>query len=215
MAKQTINLGTAPSGTGGDTPRSAFTKAQANFDELYGGVLAAVTTPSGAIAALGIGSAGLDNVVPVVRGGTGGTTQAAGRVGLGLKSASVADILGTVSQASGIPTGALFETGSNASGNWVKYADGTMICWSNSRPLGNLAAPLGAIYYTGSQAWTFPQSFVASPAVAAHISSTVGYSWVGLGSGATSASAATFSGFSATSTTGTPTFSAIAVGRWF
>lgn len=35
MAKQTINLGTAPSGSGGDTPRSAFTKAQSNFDELY------------------------------------------------------------------------------------------------------------------------------------------------------------------------------------
>jgi hypothetical protein len=35
MAKQTINLGTAPTGVGGDTPRSAFTKTQSNFDELY------------------------------------------------------------------------------------------------------------------------------------------------------------------------------------
>lgn len=35
MAKQTIALGTAPTGVGGDTPRSAFTKAQQNFDELY------------------------------------------------------------------------------------------------------------------------------------------------------------------------------------
>ena len=35
MAKQTIALGTAPTGVGGDTPRSAFTKSQANFDELY------------------------------------------------------------------------------------------------------------------------------------------------------------------------------------
>lgn len=35
MAKQTINLGTTPTGAGGDTPRSAFTKAQSNFDELY------------------------------------------------------------------------------------------------------------------------------------------------------------------------------------
>lgn len=35
MSKQTINLGTNPTGAGGDTPRSAFTKAQANFDELY------------------------------------------------------------------------------------------------------------------------------------------------------------------------------------
>jgi len=35
MSKQTINLGTAPTGVGGDTPRSAFTKTQSNFDELY------------------------------------------------------------------------------------------------------------------------------------------------------------------------------------
>lgn len=35
MAKQTINLGTAPTGAGGDTNRAAFVKAQANFDELY------------------------------------------------------------------------------------------------------------------------------------------------------------------------------------
>lgn len=35
MAKQTINLGTVPSGVGGDTPRSAWVKAKANMDELY------------------------------------------------------------------------------------------------------------------------------------------------------------------------------------
>lgn len=35
MAKQNINLGTAPDGKNGDTSRVAFVKAQANFDELY------------------------------------------------------------------------------------------------------------------------------------------------------------------------------------
>lgn len=35
MTMQTINLGTAPNGTGGDTARTAFEKAMANFDELY------------------------------------------------------------------------------------------------------------------------------------------------------------------------------------
>jgi hypothetical protein len=40
VAKQTINLGTAPTGAGGDTPRSAFVKMQANFDELYAAGLA-------------------------------------------------------------------------------------------------------------------------------------------------------------------------------
>jgi len=35
MAKQVIQLGTAPTGVGGDTPRSANIKINSNFDELY------------------------------------------------------------------------------------------------------------------------------------------------------------------------------------
>ncbi|WP_176514419.1 hypothetical protein [Pseudomonas faucium] len=35
MTKQVINLGTAPSGAGGDDRRSAWVKAIANFDEIY------------------------------------------------------------------------------------------------------------------------------------------------------------------------------------
>lgn len=37
MAKQTISLGTPPSGTDGDTNRTAFEKCNANFTELYEG----------------------------------------------------------------------------------------------------------------------------------------------------------------------------------
>lgn len=40
MTKQTVNLGALPGGVGGDTPRSAWVKAQANFDELYAAGLA-------------------------------------------------------------------------------------------------------------------------------------------------------------------------------
>jgi len=38
------------------------------------------------------------------------------------------NILGTVSESSGVPTGAIIERGSNANGEFVKYADGTQIC---------------------------------------------------------------------------------------
>lgn len=38
MAKQTISLGTPPSGTDGDTNRTAFEKCNTNFDELYSGL---------------------------------------------------------------------------------------------------------------------------------------------------------------------------------
>ena len=38
------------------------------------------------------------------------------------------NILGTVSESGGVPTGAIIERGSNANGEFVKYADGTLIC---------------------------------------------------------------------------------------
>lgn len=53
MAKQTINLGTAPSGAGGDDRRSAWLKAITNFDELY----AALGAPANGAIPTGIAAA--------------------------------------------------------------------------------------------------------------------------------------------------------------
>ncbi|VVE78196.1 hypothetical protein [Pandoraea sputorum] len=50
MTKQIINLGTAPGGTDGDTSRSAFTKINANFDELYRRTQAKLTKDVGGTA---------------------------------------------------------------------------------------------------------------------------------------------------------------------
>jgi len=44
---------------------------------------------------------------------------------------SQGNILGTVSETGGVPTGAVIERGSNANGSFVKYADGTQICFIN------------------------------------------------------------------------------------
>lgn len=54
---------------------------------------------------------------------------AAARTALQLKKASQVDILGTVTSpdAAGL-TGAIFQRGSNANGEYVKFADGTMMC---------------------------------------------------------------------------------------
>lgn len=87
MAKQTINLGTAPTGTGGDTPRSAFTKMQANIDELY----------------VALGGATLPAALPVAKGGTGATDAAGACANLGfIKRSTVNDTTGTKIQ-SGAP----------------------------------------------------------------------------------------------------------------
>jgi hypothetical protein len=59
------------------------------------------------------------------------------------------NIVGTVSESSGVPTGAIIERGSNANGEFVKYADGTMICTkSNVSVATNIATfqTLGNFY---------------------------------------------------------------------
>jgi hypothetical protein len=59
------------------------------------------------------------------------------------------NILGTVSETSGVPTGAIIEQGSNANGQYVRFADGTQICFDT-----RLSSAAGA------SAWTFPVTFV-------------------------------------------------------
>ena len=46
MAKQVINTGTSPNSRNGESIRSAFTKVNANFDELYASVAADVQIPT-------------------------------------------------------------------------------------------------------------------------------------------------------------------------
>jgi len=61
------------------------------------------------------------------------------------------NILGTVSQSGGVPTGAIIERGSNANGEYVKYADGTLICVC--RPSVDLSTNAFQTFY-------FPSSFI-------------------------------------------------------
>jgi hypothetical protein len=51
MAKQTINIGTSPNKGNGDPLRTAFTKINQNFDELYSGGLKYTTTERDALVA--------------------------------------------------------------------------------------------------------------------------------------------------------------------
>lgn len=72
------------------------------------------------------------------------------------------NVIGTVSQSSGVPTGAVIERGSNANGEYARFADGTQIC---TRTL-TASASAGV-------AWTFPAAFVAAPVVTGSAVATV------------------------------------------
>jgi hypothetical protein len=116
-------------------------------------------------------------------------------------------ILGTVSQSGGVPTGAIIESGSNANGDFVRYADGTMlqsILYNNGRTTSGLR----------TVALTFPAVFVDTTYAAA----TSSQSAVPDIQGDPSMHAKTVSGASFTDnrTNGTASNNCVMLlGRWF
>ncbi|MCP1474741.1 hypothetical protein ABIA54_001169 [Pseudomonas sp. EB276 TE3739] len=151
-------------------PKLAALGTTGNFDVLpvsKGGTGA--TDAASARLALGLGAVASDAVVPVARGGTGGITPAAARAGLGLGSAAVAALVGSVSQDKGVPTGAVIERGANTNGEYVKFADGTLIC--------TLYGRAGIAFNNPSNMgfnWTYPMSFVAPGFVTANLVGVLG-----------------------------------------
>lgn len=149
MAQQVINLGATGSGAGGDSARTAFEKIIANFGELYPAALPGTAAQKAAAREM-FGAENASNL-------TSGTLPDA-RVSSTLtadKAFRRGNILGTVSQSSGVPTGAIIERGSNANGEYVRFADGTQICTRQ------LSVPLnGAAGFATS---TYPAAFVGAP----------------------------------------------------
>ena len=122
--------------------------------------LAGLTTPL-SVAQGGTGG----QPITVANGGTGGNTAATARAGLGLKAAAVADVLGTVSQSGGVPTGAIFEKGSNANGEYVKFADGSMYCTA----IGQVEqfAAQGSLFISNQTSTLLPVSFISTDSMRA------------------------------------------------
>ncbi|USP49373.1 hypothetical protein [Alcaligenes faecalis] len=71
---------------------------------------------------------------------------------LGLKSAAFADLIGDVS------AGAVMQSGSNANGTWVRFADGTQICHGHFGFSGSSWKPASPVIH-------YPLSFISKPAV--------------------------------------------------
>jgi hypothetical protein len=92
------------------------------------------------------------NVIGIAEGGTGATSMGAGAVG-------------TVTQTAGVPTGAIIETNTNANGQYIKYADGTLICTSTYDAVAlAVTSAVGSIFQMGSEVtWTYPVPFVGAP----------------------------------------------------
>lgn len=81
------------------------------------------------------------------------------------KSYRRGNVIGAVSQSGGVPTGYLMQRGSNANGEFVKFADGTQICWinQNSSRRAPITIPIGSSFRGDFVTWTFPARFFGNP----------------------------------------------------
>ena len=121
------------------------------------------------------------------------------------------NVLGTVSQTAGLPTGAMVERGSNSNGDYVRFADGTQICTKTNLSTPTASTALGSIFRSGDITWTYPVAFVAGPVVAGDADNPD--AWVATGTpGTTTCVMRVLAG---TTKTATVAFRAVATGRWF
>ena len=85
------------------------------------------------------------------------------------------NILGTVSQSAGVPTGAIIQRGSNANGDFVKYADGTLICTRHDLTMSATNSTVLNI------TWFFPSTFVNNQYFASLTPPSAGAEWTTVG----------------------------------
>ncbi len=147
-----------------------------------------------------LGTTGNYEILPRAAGGTGNQDGAAAKLATPRKINGVsfdateditidvgykkANILGAVTQAAGVPTGAIIERGKNANGEYVKFADGTLICIQTiqfTSAINALIGGKGSVYGSGGvPTVAMPASFIAIPVVVIDVNTSVGFTgWTG------------------------------------
>lgn len=77
------------------------------------------------------------------------------------------NIIGFVSQSGGTPTGAIVQRGSNSNGEFVRFADGTQICWHRWN-VGGTSINVGALTNALVGYWTYPAAFINANTTSAY-----------------------------------------------
>ncbi|WP_353231860.1 hypothetical protein [Pseudomonas helleri] len=92
-----------------------------------------------------------------------------------LGSAALANILGPMA------SGAIIERGSNANGEYTKFADGTLICWGvTKKPNVTIASPNGAVFNSLMQGLgPTAATFVGVPSILLSAISSDSTVWIG------------------------------------
>lgn len=126
--------------------------------------------------------------------------------------------VGTVAQSGGTVTGSIIETGSNASGTYTKFADGTMIC---RRSASYSAIPIttatGGLFYSsaGIPGSSFAATFIAAPNVIINVVPSSGLVWHAVFGSTTTTTGPAIYVVSSTSSTVDIAVIQFAYGRWY
>lgn len=101
-----------------------------------------------------LGTTGNYDILPVEKGGLGNATGTAQKL-------LAAAMVGTATQSGGIATGAIIERGSNGNGEYIKFADGTLVCWDSKGPTLTTSNAIGQGYQSApANRYDFPATFV-------------------------------------------------------
>ena len=79
--------------------------------------------------------------------------------------------------ASELASKGIVESGSNANGNYIKYGDGTMLCWKRKEVTVAINHAWGSLYenQTPEALGNYAQEFISKPMIQASIAPDVGY----------------------------------------
>ncbi|MFD1330271.1 hypothetical protein [Mycoplana ramosa] len=131
----------------------------------------------------------------------------------GADTAVMQAIVGPVSQSGGVPTGAIVERGSNANGEYVRFADGTQIC-SIVGIKNDATLAQGSLFRSNAGAtWTFPAAFSTTAGLSVSGTAASGVRWIS--SSPVSVSSVSILHYQATSSAAMVDSQLSAIGRWF
>nr|WP_217359709.1 DUF2793 domain-containing protein [Ruegeria arenilitoris] len=122
------------------------------------------------------------------------------------------NLLGSVAQSGGKPTGAVIERGSNADGDYVRFADGTQICTVSLTTTGCTNAE-GALFASDAVVWDFPAAFAVGSAVT--VSGNGGATTRFMGFDAPTETQVEFKVLATANDATALAPKAVAIGRWF
>ena len=131
---------------------------------------------------------------------------------------TMGNVLGTVSQLGGVPTGAIIERGSNANGEYVRFADGTQICWKYEIVTDQSISTSYLSIYSGDRKYYYSANFIDKPTPLATIFGWgTSASWGSISTGTTGTEYAIVRGYDLVSrAAGTDCQIGYAcIGRWF